>query len=135
MSAIGFIMAGSGLEELYCTVYAKNRVPQMMNGKAYSRGIRALYFVEEALITVFLKTNHAFASFDKQELKDTYLAFKSGSKLAEDITQSVAVKRFVEILETQMKLLKTFLNFNYVLILRLFDEEGNKVINGFSFGS
>lgn len=36
LGAIGSIMAGSGLEELWQTVYAKNSVPHMMNGHAYS---------------------------------------------------------------------------------------------------
>ena len=67
LSAIGFIMAGSGLEELYSTVYAKNSVQQMMNGKAYSRAIRALFLIEEALFTVFLKTSEAFISVAKDD--------------------------------------------------------------------
>lgn len=106
LSAIGFIMAGSGLEELYSTVYAKNSVQQMMNGKAYSRIIRALFLVEEALITVFLKTSEAFSTLDKDELNVVYSTFKRGDSSPEEIMQSAAVKGFVEILEKQLKLSK-----------------------------
>lgn len=49
MSAIGFIMAGSCLEELYSAVYAKKSVRQMMNEKAHSRSNCALFLFEEAL--------------------------------------------------------------------------------------
>ena len=106
LSAIGFIMAGSGLEELYSTVYAKNSVQQMMNGKAYSRAIRALFLVEEALFTVFLKTSEAFISVDKDDLKFVYSPLKRGNASSEEITQSAAVKSFVEILENQLQLSK-----------------------------
>lgn len=96
LSSIGFIMAGSGLEELYSTVYAKNSVQQMMNGKAYSRVIRALFLVEEALITIFLKTSENFISVDKDELNLVYSILKRGNVSSEEITQSAAVKSFVE---------------------------------------
>lgn len=100
LSAIGFIMAGSGLEELYSTVYAKNSVQQMMNGKAYSRVIRALFLVEEALITIFLKTSEAFISVDKDELNFIYSSFKRGNKFSDE---SPAVKNFIDILENQLQ--------------------------------
>ena len=108
LSAIGFIMAGSGLEELYSTVYAKNSVQQMMNGKAYSRAIRALFLVEEALLTVFLKTSEAFIGVAKDDLKFVYSTIKCGNASSEEIMQSATVKSFVEILENQLQLSKEF---------------------------
>ena len=108
LSAIGFIMAGSGLEELYSTVYAKNSVQQMMNGKAYSRAIRALFLVEEALLTVFLKTSEAFIGVAKDDLKFFYSTIKCGNASSEEIMQSATVKSFVEILENQLQLSKEF---------------------------
>lgn len=103
LSAIGFIMAGSGLEELYSTVYAKNSVQQMMNGKAYSRVIRALCLVEEALMTVFLKNNETLISVNKDELNNVYSNFKLGNASPEEIAQSTVVKSFVDILENQLR--------------------------------
>lgn len=103
LSAIGFIMAGSGLEELYSTVYAKNSVQQMMNGKAYSRVIRALCLVEEALMTVFLKNNETLISVNKDELHNVYSNFKLGNASPEEIAQSTVVKSFVDILENQLR--------------------------------
>jgi len=103
LSAIGHIMEGSGLEELYNTVYAKNSVQQIMNGKAYSRAVRALFLVEEALVTLFLKTNAARINVDKDELNFIYSTFKRGTASEEDITQSAVVKNFMENLEKQLQ--------------------------------
>lgn len=41
LRAIGAIMAGSGLKELWETVYAKNNVAHMMIRHAYARSLRA----------------------------------------------------------------------------------------------
>jgi len=46
MGAIGYIMAGSGLKELWSTIYAANLIEKMMTGHAYSRAVRA-YFVTQ----------------------------------------------------------------------------------------
>ena len=56
LGAIGSIMAGSGLEELWETVYAKNSVPHMLSGHAYSRSIRAHLLTQQALGVLLLET-------------------------------------------------------------------------------
>ena len=43
MGAIGKIMGGSGLKELWQTVYGKNTVTHMLSGHAYARAWRAYY--------------------------------------------------------------------------------------------
>ncbi|KAF2886511.1 hypothetical protein ILUMI_19661 [Ignelater luminosus] len=65
--AVSHIMAGSGLEEAWMLVYAKNSILQMMRGKAYSRAICALFLTREALVAVFIET-HNF-DVNKEELK------------------------------------------------------------------
>ena len=53
-------------------MYAKQKkVVQRLMEKVYSRAIRALYLVKEAL-TVFLKTNEASKTADKDVLKAIY---------------------------------------------------------------
>ncbi len=49
MGAIGRIMSGSGIEELWETVYAANSVKQMVGGHYYSRAIRAHMLTQLAL--------------------------------------------------------------------------------------
>lgn len=41
MGCVGYIMDGSGLAELWATVYAKDSVKAMLTGKAYARALRA----------------------------------------------------------------------------------------------
>lgn len=41
LGSIGFIMAGSGLEEAMETIYAPRAVVHIMNGHAYERAVRA----------------------------------------------------------------------------------------------
>ena len=41
MGAIGTIMNGSGLKQLFGTIYAENTVETIMSGHAYSRAVRA----------------------------------------------------------------------------------------------
>ena len=51
------LMEGSGLEELWATVYANNSIPKMMEGKAYSRTLRACLLTDAALHLVLLQCN------------------------------------------------------------------------------
>lgn len=44
LGAIGFIMAGSGLEEAMETIYAPRAVVHIMNGHAYEWAIRAHFW-------------------------------------------------------------------------------------------
>ena len=56
MGAIGNIMAESGIEELWESVYAKGSVVHMTNGHAYSRALRAHFLAQAALCQVLLQT-------------------------------------------------------------------------------
>lgn len=40
LGAIDFTMAGSGLRDLFCQIYAENSVDKILNGHAYSRAVR-----------------------------------------------------------------------------------------------
>ena len=55
MGGEGFIMKGSGLEELFSTVYASNTVEHMMSGKAYSRALRGHMLVSAAVVKLMLE--------------------------------------------------------------------------------
>ena len=49
MGTIGFIMSGSGLQNLFSTVYAPGSTEKMLTGHAYSRGVRAHFLAHLAL--------------------------------------------------------------------------------------
>jgi len=49
LGCIGYIMAGSGIEDILELVYAKNTTIHMLSGKAKARAIRGHFLVDEAL--------------------------------------------------------------------------------------
>ena len=49
LGAIGYLMAGSGLQEIMELVYAPNAVVHVLSGKAYARAVRAHLLVDAAL--------------------------------------------------------------------------------------
>ncbi len=53
-AAIGNIMSGSGLEELWKSVYASETTRHMMSGHAYSRALRAHILTIEALTALIM---------------------------------------------------------------------------------
>ena len=55
LGTIGFIMAGSGLEELWSTVYAKALVVQMLTGHNYARAMRAHFMTQQALVVLLFE--------------------------------------------------------------------------------
>ena len=47
-------MSGSGLSELFETVYAPNTVPHILSGKAVARAVRGHLLIDIALHVVFM---------------------------------------------------------------------------------
>lgn len=58
MGAIGFIMRGSGIEELWSTVYAPHSVEHMLTWHAYSRALRT-HLIAVAALTSLISDNHS----------------------------------------------------------------------------
>ncbi|KAK3105425.1 hypothetical protein FSP39_024991 [Pinctada imbricata] len=55
LGSTGFLMSGSGLEELLGTTYAPNAVKHMLSGKAVSRAVRGHFLVESALNSMLVR--------------------------------------------------------------------------------
>ncbi|CAG9814961.1 unnamed protein product [Phaedon cochleariae] len=55
MGAMGTIMAGSGLKELFCMVYAGNSVDKILSGHAYARAIRSHFLTHAALAGLIIE--------------------------------------------------------------------------------
>ena len=56
MGAMGAIMSGSGLTDLWSTVYAPNSVIHMSQGHAYERALKAHLLTAVTLVTLMLET-------------------------------------------------------------------------------
>ena len=54
LESIGQIMAGSGLETLWKTVYARGTIVHMLSGHAFSRALRAHILTLVVLINVLI---------------------------------------------------------------------------------
>ena len=70
--SIGNIMSGSGLEELWKSVYASETTPHMMSGHAYSRALRAHILTIEALTSLIMSFPEMLASIDMKRLETIY---------------------------------------------------------------
>ena len=56
LGAIGKVMKGSGIEELFNEVYAENTIQHIISGKAISRALRAHLLAESALVSMLMET-------------------------------------------------------------------------------
>ena len=78
LGSIGTMMSGSGIEQLFSEVYAKNSVVHMA-GKAVSRALRGHFLVEIALTSIILETLIADKKVDVTPLQPIYVhAIKGG---------------------------------------------------------
>ena len=95
LGAIGKIMEGSGLEELWTTVYAKNSVNQMMEGRAYARSVRAHILTSLALHLEILKDSAVPVEWNAQlqELRSKMLADKMS---VFDVSREPALSAFMD---------------------------------------
>ena len=101
MGSIGVIMAGSGLEEMWETVCAKNSVVHMMNGRAYVRGIRAHFISQSALATLLLGSSTADDSL-KKDVETCFVSLLDNSATLEDIEHSNALHDIEDLLSTRL---------------------------------
>lgn len=75
LGTIGHIMNGSGIEELYNTVYAKNTVVHMMSGHAYSRSLRGCLLAQEALSHLIVENKIQFTDEELSYLESIFETF------------------------------------------------------------
>ena len=54
LGSLGYVMGGSGLDDVFKTVYAPGTVPHIMSGHAYSRAFRAHLLASSALLFTLL---------------------------------------------------------------------------------
>lgn len=70
MGAIGYIMDGSGLQDLFSVAYASASAEKMMTGHAYSRAVRAHILAHLALAKIVL-SKIQFTEKEHSEIIDT----------------------------------------------------------------
>ena len=83
LGAIGNIMAGSGFEQLWETIYEKNTIPHMMSGHAYARCLRAHFLTQQALGILLLESFSIDGSL-MDELKTVYGSLFDNTNFLDD---------------------------------------------------
>ena len=73
MAATGFIMAESGLEQLWRTIYGSDGVTHMLDGHAYSRALRLHTLTAQAIVTILSETTGARDSIDEPASNQIWL--------------------------------------------------------------
>lgn len=68
LGTIGYIMAGSGLEEVLSLIYAENSIQHILSGHAFARAIRAHLLVSSALQKILVQKIHPINKEQKYEL-------------------------------------------------------------------
>ncbi|KAK3893000.1 hypothetical protein Pcinc_003179 [Petrolisthes cinctipes] len=94
-------MAGSGIEDLWETVYARNSVVHMMTVRAYARSLRAHFLTERALAGLLLESyldNDAL----KTDLEICYMSLIQNTSTIEAAVNSSVVKDIQNQLELNL---------------------------------
>lgn len=102
MRAVGTIMGGSGLEELWETVYAKNMVTQMMTGHAYARAIRAHFLTQLSLAALILQNTKETSDLG-DGLKQVHTDFLSGKNSVDDVLSSKFIAEATTLFDEKLK--------------------------------
>jgi hypothetical protein len=104
MGATGFIMAGSGLEELWRTVYGSDSITHMLDGHSYSRALRLHTLSAQAIVTVLFETTDALDGVDVAALNQIW-----SDLVAEEIAVSDAMSDpvIIQLTNTMSQLYQT----------------------------
>lgn len=79
MGAIGYIMNGSGLKELFQVAYAPASVEKMLTGHAYARALRAHLLAHAAVAQMVFNEIH-FTAEEQEMLEDSLVDITSSMK-------------------------------------------------------
>ncbi|XP_031335335.1 uncharacterized protein LOC116165167 isoform X2 [Photinus pyralis] len=84
MGAVGFIMEGSGLSELFNLIYAAVSTEKLLTGHAYARAVRAHMLAHRTLASIILETIDFSASFQSEIEQILYCSDRSEILSAHD---------------------------------------------------
>ena len=104
VGAIGKVMKGSGIEELFNEVYAENTVQQIISGKAVSRALRAHLLAESALISILFEDTKAVNIAEVNEFVS--ILEKKSLEEIEIFCQTPEVREIGPVLERRMQELR-----------------------------
>ena len=95
-------MGGSGLEDLWETVYAPNTVIHMMTGHAYARALRAHLLSSAAIVSKLLDQPECLSGVDLPHLKAIHKALLNGECPASSVEDEECVNQLSHVIDTLM---------------------------------
>ena len=104
LGAIGKVMKGSGIEELFNEVYAENTVEHIISGKAVSRALRAHLLAESAFISILFEDTEAVNIAEVYEFVS--ILEKKSLEETETFCQTPEVREIGAALEKRMQELR-----------------------------
>ena len=91
IGSIGYVMGGSGLEEVLTEVYAENSVLHMLSRKVYAKAVRGYILVDSALNNML--TEDVMPSLEPEHianLKKAFQDFLKGCRVEKDCSEALA---------------------------------------------
>ncbi|GBN24094.1 hypothetical protein AVEN_4050-1 [Araneus ventricosus] len=90
MDAIGTIMAGSGLKELFQSIYALNTVDKLMSGHAYARAVGS-HGLTHRVLAQFIMETVSFSDEEKAVIESMLTSIDKTALLKADENEVVQV--------------------------------------------
>lgn len=91
LGCIGEVMAGSGLKELFTTIYAENSVDKMLHGHAYSRAVRS-HILTNLVLAEMVMSEMNLTNDERAELERLINGKESILASENEVFQLVSVK-------------------------------------------
>lgn len=105
LGSIGNIMSGSGLTELWSTIYAAESVSKMLSGHHYARAIRA-HFLTHAALSVILLNDILLEESDREHVETLLSDIKSFAPSFDSIQEDSILEKLSSNLSQHMSNLR-----------------------------
>ena len=103
MGPEGYIMSGSGQEQMWSTAYAEGSIPQVMSGHSYSRALRAHILSVQAIASVLLSAPGVLDQVDAVAIHCTWYDLLHENIALEDALSTKEVFQVAHILEQEIE--------------------------------
>ena len=103
MGADGYIMDGSGMEQLWGTVYASGSLPSMLSGMAYERALRAQILTAQSEVTRIWESSPSLKHFDRTKIQRIWSDLLNENISLDDAAASPDFKLLSRTLEEEIE--------------------------------
>lgn len=103
LGAIGHIMSGSGLEELWNTVYAKTTITHMISGHAYSRAVRAHILTYQTLVCLLIHEKE-FNMGSEDSIIQIFEMFQNGKLSVKELENNTVLHDINQLMKLQFEM-------------------------------